>query len=334
MNGRLEHSIRTNNNIKNILESMPYYMTEYYYSIISSTEPKTCEDYIRKIKKFLFFLNKDINKIDLMSITDTDVGRYMQNIQTKNIDNQRIPTSFSYQKCVWTALNSFFCYLDKKHYIASNPMNIIKRPNKEDEVKRNALNIDDINKIISQVNLGAGSKYAKSRQKKWIERDIAIFKLFICTGMRNAALSEINISDIDFDENIVKITDKRNKKHVYYLQDKLKESLMQWICKRNEILEYNNSTDALFISMQKKRMSEKSISNVIGKYSEEILGYKISPHKLRAVFGVTYYNASNGDIKATMDAMGHTSVITTQRYINNKNNARMESSVILNDLII
>ena len=334
MNGRLEHSIRTNNNIQNILKDMPPYMTEYYYSITSSTEPKTCEDYIRKIKNFLLFLNKNIHKIDLMSITDTDVGRYMQSIQTRVVDDQRVLTSFSYQKCVWTALNGFFNYIYQKNYISSNPMNIIRRPNKEDDVKHYALNIDDINKIISQVNIGAGSEYAKSRQKNWIKRDIAIFKLFICTGMRNAALSEINISDIDFDENTIKVTDKRNKKHVYYLQDKLRESLIDWINQRNKILNYSNNTDALFISMQKNRMSEKAISNVIGKYSEEILGYKISPHKLRAVFGVTYYNASNGDIKATMEAMGHSSVTTTQRYINNKNNARMESSVILNNLII
>ena len=334
MNGRLEHSIRTGNNIQNILKTMPSYMTEYYYSITSSTEPKTCEDYIRKIKKFLYFINKDIHKIDLMSITDTDVGRYMQNIQIKIADGQQTPTSFSYQKGVWSALNSFFCYLETKRYITSNPMRIIRRPNKEDEVKRYALNIDDINKVISQINLGAGSKYAKSRQKKWAERDIAIFKLFICTGMRNAALSEINLSDIDFDQNVIRVTDKRNKKHLYYLQDKLKESLLQWIYQRNLILGYGSNEDALFISMQKKRMSEKAISNIIGKYSEEILGYKISPHKLRAVFGVTYYNASNGDIKATMEAMGHASVTTTQRYINNKNNARMESSIILNNLIV
>ena len=86
--------------------------------------------------------------------------------------------------------------------------------------------------------------------------------------------------------------------------------------------------------MRKKKKKEKSIYNVVTKYSEETLGYKISPHKLRAVFCVTYYEATGGDIKSTMEAMGQKSVITTQRYINQKNNAREDSSKILNSLII
>lgn len=334
MNGRLEHSIRTENNIQNMLKSLPVYVTEYYYSIVASTEPKTCEDYIRKIRKFLLFINKDIAKIQLSDITDTDIGRYMKSIQIKNVDGKPTPTSFSYQKCVWTALNKFFQYLYNKGYVASNPIAIIERPNKEDEVKHYVLSIEDMNKIIANIESGAGSKYAKARQKQWVTRDVAIFKLFLCTGMRNTALSEINLSDIDFDQNTIKIIDKRNKKHEYYIQNKLRESLQQWIAQRNIIIGNNSQNDALFISLQKKRMSEKAISNIIGKYSEEVLGYKISPHKLRAVFGATYYKASKGDIKATMEAMGHSSVTTTQRYINHKNNARLESSVILDGLII
>ena len=204
MNGRLEHSIRTGNNIQAMLKSMPVYMTEYYYSIVSSTEPKTCEDYLRKIRKFLIFLNPNIHKINIANITDTDIGRYMQSIQTKMVDGQKTPTSFSYQKCVWTALNNFFQYLHNKGYLTRNPMTIVKRPNKDDEVKRYVLNIRDMNKIIASIESGAGSKYAKSRQKKWIDRDIAIFKLFLCTGIRNTALSEINLSDIDFDEKFLR----------------------------------------------------------------------------------------------------------------------------------
>ena len=334
MNGRLEHSIRTGNNIQNMLQSMPVYVTEYYYSIVASTEPKTCEDYLRKIRKFLLFINNDIKHINPSDITDTDIGRYMQSIQIKLVDGKQTPTSFSYQKCVWTALNNFFQYLHNKSYVAKNPMLIVNRPNKNDEVKHYVLGIADMNKIIASIESGAGSKYAKARQKHWVERDIAIFKLFLCTGIRNTALSEINLSDIDFTENTIKIIDKRNKKHEYYMQNKLRESLQRWITQRNVIMGDSTQNDALFISLQKKRISEKAISNIIGKYSEEVLGYKISPHKLRAVFGATYYEASNGDIKATMEAMGHTSITTTQRYINHKNNARLESSVILDNLIV
>jgi len=327
MNGRLEHAIRIENNINNLLKTLPHYVTEYYYSILPSTEPRTCEDYIRKIKHFLLSMN---NK-EISDITDTDIGIYLKQIQTKNINDVITPTSFSYQKCVWTALNNFFTYLYSKNYIGTNPMLLIKRPKNEDDVSHLKLDMSDINKIIKNIQNGAGSKYACSRQKNWIERDLAIFKLFICTGMRNAALSEINLSDIDFENNTIKITDKRHKIHYYYIQPKLKEALLAWCVKREQMLD--GDEDALFISMRKKRISEKAISNIVGKYAEETLGYQISPHKLRAVFCVTYYDESGGDIKSTMEAMGHQSVITTQRYINTKNNARESASIIMDKLL-
>lgn len=328
MDGRLEHSLRIEKNIERILDTLPEYVTEYYYSITPSTEPRTCEDYIRKIKKFLSFYN---NNIDI--ITDTDIGKYLKNIQVKNKDGEFQPTSFSYQKATWTALNGFFKYLSKKGYIKDNPMLLVKRPNKEDEIPKVSLDITDINNIISNISNGAGSKYAQSRQQEWVERDLAIFKLFICTGMRKTALSEINVSDLDFDDNKIKIIDKRHKIHVYYMQEKLRESLLLW-CRKRELILGDKQEDALFISMRKTRMSEKSIYNIVTKYSEETLGYKISPHKLRAVFCVTYYEATGGDIKSTMEAMGQQSVVTTQRYINQKNNAREDSSKILNNLIV
>lgn len=328
MDGRLEHSLRIERNIDKILKTLPDYVSEYYYSITPSTEPRTCEDYIRKIKKFLSFCNNNIEEI-----TDTDIGKYLKNIQVKNINGEVQPTSFSYQKATWTALNGFFKYLNSKGYIKNNPMLLIKRPNKEDEVPKVSIDITDINNIISNIENGAGSKYAQSRQQNWVERDLAIFRLFICTGMRKTALSEINVSDVDFNNNTIKIIDKRHKIHTYYMQEKLKESILSWCVKRETILKGKHE-DALFISMRKTRMSEKSIYNIVTKYSEETLGYKISPHKLRAVFCVTYYNATGGDIKSTMEAMGQQSVVTTQRYIINKNNAREDSSKILNNLIV
>lgn len=327
MDGRLEHSLRIERNIENILNGLPKYVSEYYYSIAPSTEPRTCEDYLRKIRKFLSFCG------NINNITDTDIGKYLKNIQVKNINGEYQSTSFSYQKATWTALNGFFKYMYEKKYIKNNPMKLVSRPNKEDDVHKVTLDISDINNIISNIENGAGSNYAKSRQQEWVERDLAIFKLFICTGMRKTALSEINISDLDFENNMIKIIDKRHKTHEYYMQDKLKECLLTWCRKRREILN-GEKEDALFISMRKKRMNEKSIYNVVTKYSEETLGYKISPHKLRAVFCVTYYEATGGDIKSTMEAMGQKSVITTQRYINQKNNAREDSSKILNSLII
>jgi integrase/recombinase XerC len=98
----------------------------------------------------------------------------------------------------------------------------------------------------------------------------------------------------------------------------------QWLNKREKLLAGKKS-DALFISSRRERMSEKSIYNLVRKYSEEALGYAISPHKLRAAFVSLYYEASGGDIKATCEAVGHADISTTSIYITRRNNSRKEA---------
>ena len=320
MRGRLEHGLRAKNNIEVLLSSMPEYVSGFYYNIQISKEPTTCLEYLRKIKLFLDFINCDITKV-----TDSDIGRYFDKITTK-IDSDGIikETSFAYKKATWTVLNQFFSYLTKKKIILSNPMEDTERPSQKDNIKRYFLSMDDLNQILNSVKTGVGSSKAIAKQKCWVERDILILFLFMNTGMRKTALSEINVEDISFNEKTLTITDKRNKMQVYDITDEMEQIISIWLEKRETLLkgEYN---DALFISSLRRRMSEKAIYNLVKKYSEDALGYAISPHKLRAAFVSLYYEASGGDIKATCEAVGHADISTTSIYITKKNNSRMEA---------
>ena len=57
MKGRLEHSLQIEKNIKEILSTLPQYVTEYYYEFKSGRQPTACREYIRKIAKFLYYIN-------------------------------------------------------------------------------------------------------------------------------------------------------------------------------------------------------------------------------------------------------------------------------------
>lgn len=318
MKGRLEHELRTKNAINNLLKEMPKYVSEYYYNIQISKEPMTCLAYIRKIDHFLKFANMDITEID-----DYVIGRYFDSINyTVDSYGNIKKTSLAHRKTVWSALNQFFSYLVKKRVIDSNPLDNTERPAKKDAIERKFLTMEDLNEILSAVKYGVGSGKARSRQKTWRERDFLIIFLFMTTGMREAALTEINVEDIDFDNKILTVTDKRNKVQKYHITDELERAIITWLEKREQLLG-DIESDALFLSVYRERLCERAVSNIVEKYSREALGYSITPHKLRAAFVSLYYEESGGDLKATCEAVGHSDVSTTSIYITKRNDSRI-----------
>lgn len=329
MLGRIEYNLKTEKNIQLILRELPDFVTTYYYSIASATTPKTCETYLKQIRGFVRTINKDISVITPLDINEYSVGRYMKKIQTKQTDHGLAATSFSYQKTVWSSLNGLCQYLVKKKMIENNPMDTIRRPAYKDNVKQINISIENINQIINIIEYGAGSEKAKNTQIRWRERDKLIVLLFISTGMRCAALSEINLSDIDFINNTLRIIDKRNTFHEYYMSEHLIKAINDWLLVREKIKVTNE--DALLISSFGGRISPKSVYNIIQKYSQEALGKPISPHKLRAAFCTILYDKTH-DIEFVKDAVGHKSVNTTSRYIYKNNSARKEASDIMGNL--
>lgn len=319
MKGRTEHELRIKRAINNLLNEMPNYVSDYYFTMQVSKEPTTCLEYLRKIKHFLEFVGTDLEKV-----SGTEIGKYFEYINYTNNNGELKKTSFAYKQMVWSVLNQFFNYLIKSKKVSENPMNMIDRPSKKDNVKRKFLSLDELNSILKAVNIGVGSHKAIAKQKEWKERDSLIMFLFMNTGMRKTALSEINVEDISFTDKELIVTDKRNKTQIYNITSEMEKITNQWLNKREKLLAGKKS-DALFISSRRERMSEKSIYNLVRKYSEEALGYAISPHKLRAAFVSLYYEASGGDIKATCEAVGHADISTTSIYITRRNNSRKEA---------
>lgn len=317
MQGRLENQLKTEKQIQELLKSMSKEVEEYYINFSSNKEFRTCLTYIQKIKKFLTWYgennNVNIKDIDYQNITDTDISKYLKVVEFKTTSNGTEYTSFSYRKQVWSTLNSFFSFLDKKRYIDSNPVRLIERPNKKDKVEHVFLDKNNLESLIESAILGAGSDKAIKCQEKWKERDLAIIYTFIHTGMRDSALCEIDLNRIDLENNIIEVTDKENKVNTHPISAKLKPILISWLKKREELIG-DMDIDALFISNQKKRINQNTVRVLIQKYSEAAFGYKVSPHRLRAAYGNIIYEAT-GDIELTSHAMKHENIATTRIYL-------------------
>lgn len=340
MQGRIESEIKKQQTINRLLSDLPEYVTEWYFNLkASQITPSSCKDYISKIYKFLVFVNPNTINISPEDINIKTVEQYFILIQTKQLKNGDIVyTSDSYKQGIWYALNSFLSFMNNRGYIDKNYMNEIGRPKNKDldriNENRILLTKKDFNKILHVVQNGAGSYRARLIQERYYRnRDTLIILLFMTTGMRRTAMSEINIDDINLSNNNLTIVDKGNKRHVYVLPDDVIYYFTLWNKDRENILNnLNIESDALFLNVRGERLTGYGISEMVEKYCEEALGKKISPHKLRAGFCSILYDKTH-DSEFVRRAVGHSNIATTQRYISTDNKEKELASNIINDML-
>lgn len=329
MPARTENEMIISEATKVLLEQLPSYVNEWHNNMHAAKKTaSTRRDFVRKIKNYLEFIDKDniktipIDKINGYTITD-----YYISIGTKTDHNGNVvETSASYQQNVYSALNNFLNFLVKRNYIEKNYLTEeIERPKGDDldRINRNRIRLtrDDFKKIAHSAAMESDPVFKY--------RDSAILKVFMSTGMRETALRIINISDIDFENKTLITLDKGkgNGKFQYYpLNDSTIETLKKWLEYRKYFEKY--PSDALFLSYQGERISCKGITKIVDKYCQKALGIHVSPHKLRAGVASILYEDTN-DIEFVRRAIGHTNVTTTQRYIRTENKEREKAAQLL-----
>lgn len=328
MSNRFARSIELSNKTEIMLQDLPEVVQEWYYSLVASNRsPRTCNEYVRAIKKFNGFCKQHgIN--DYSDLTEKTLTMYMIGSQTKqNKDGEIEPTSFSYRKSTWSVLNSFVTYLYKREVVKKNYMENVARPRNSDDVKRYYLTETDFRLILDCVRKEKYTTSNKPYANSIVSRNVLIFMIFMATGMRRTALSDINMEDIDMDRHVLTITDKGNVEHHYYLDDPVMEALRSWLFDRNNILE-GKPCNALFVTCDKNRLSDKTVYDIVKKYTGKALGYEISPHKLRAGFCTILYDKTK-DIKFVSKAVGHRNVGTTQIYIQTDNTDQIKAAKMM-----
>jgi site-specific recombinase XerD len=142
----------------------------------------------------------------------------------------------------------------------------------------------------------------------------------------------INISHINFDVNGVRIVRKGGSETIVYFGDEVMDALELYLAERLNIEAEAGSEDALFLSMQRRRITDRAVQNLVKKYAVLVTNLKnISPHKLRSTFGTELYRET-GDIYLVADVLGHSDVNTTRKHyaeMNEENKRRAARSVKL-----
>lgn len=198
----------------------------------------------------------------------------------------------------------------------------------EREIK--ALQDDEVMIMLDAVTTGSGlTAHERSYWEKTKKRDKAILILFLTYGLRLSELQQLNISSFNFNRGEFKIYRKRGKESIMPLNNSATAVLHDYI--DNERADYktldDENRDALFLSLQGRRMTERQIRELVKKYTSIALktsrkaGY--SPHKLRATAATSLIGRGNSifDVAALLD---HEQVTTTQLYARQKVNVKRD----------
>jgi integrase/recombinase XerC len=206
-----------------------------------------------------------------------------------------------------SAIRSFFYFLERDGLSDGNPAAEISTPRQGKYIPE-YLPVDDMFKLLK----------GPDRTTPFGLRDLAIIEVLYSCGIRVAELAGLNISDIDFDQRLVRVIGKGDKERIVPIGRKaikaVKDYLEAVISLRRRSQDFKDKAVPIFINYRGGRLSTRSIGSIIKKYVRGCgLMANITPHSLRHTFA-THLLDGGADLRSVQELLGHVSLSTTQRY--------------------
>lgn len=311
--------------MREVLDTLPPFCKQFFRGIQEYTSSRTRLAYAYDIRVFFEYMQKnnascakqDIREFDI-SILDMikkeDIEEYMEYITLYEKDGKKYTNNERGKKRKLAALRSFYHYFFCAEKISTNPAALVPLPKMhEKEIVR--LDIDEVAILLDQVEDGTKlTKNQKRYHEKTKVRDVALLTLLLGTGIRVSECVGIDINDVDFNNNGIKIRRKGGYETVVYFGDEVEEALHDYLEKRHHMIPLEGHENALFLSMQNRRITVRAVENLVKKYAANVTTLKkITPHKLRSTYGTTLYQETE-DIYLVADVLGHKDVNTTRKH--------------------
>jgi integrase/recombinase XerC len=312
--------------LRELCAGLPAFCKEFFRGIEPTTSSRTRIAYAYDLKIFFHFLQEkypDIEESDLKNwpvtvldkVTLTQLEEYLDYLRLYEDAENKVHTNEERGRMRKTAsIRTFYKFFYRKQVIKNNTASLLNLPKKhEHAIVR--LEIDEIAKLLDAVEEGDNlTKSQKKYHNKTKIRDLAILTLLLGTGIRVSECVGIDISNLDFETNGMKIHRKGGADVILYFGEEVREALLDYLEEREKIIPKEGSEDALFLSMQKRRISVRAVENLVKKYARPVTPLKtITPHKLRSTYGTQLYQET-GDIYLVADVLGHKDVNTTKKH--------------------
>lgn len=250
---------------------------------------KTVDAYLGDIHEFDKFLKVNFSNLNLKNIEYTNVRRWIVKLSEKNISKNTINRKLA-------SLKSYFNFLVATNTIDISPLESHK-------------NLKTVKKIINPFTEQEINEVFKNFELLDLKnkRDQLVIEILYSTGIRREELINIKISDIYFDQKLIKVLGKRNKERLVPMLPKLSHNIDLYI-------KNNDPEKFLFESKPQKKISISTLYRLVNKYFRVVsTKTKISPHVLRHTFATHMYN-NGADINSIKEILGHASLSSTELY--------------------
>lgn len=312
--------------LREVLTTLPPFCRDYFRAIDTTTTTKTRISYAYDIRIFFQFLLDENPAFKNYKMTDftvdvldqikaLDLEEYQEYLKVYQAGDKTETNGERGLKRKISALRSFYAYFYKREMIETNPTILIDVPKIHDKsIIR--LDTDEVALLLDYIEHCGDQLTGQKRvyYEKTKERDLAIVTLLLGTGIRVSECVGLDIEDVDFKNNGIKVTRKGGNEMVVYFGPEVEKALKRYIEVRENIIPLEGHEHALFYSAQRRRIGVQAVENLVKKYASQITTTKkITPHKLRSTYGTTLYQET-GDIYLVADVLGHKDVNTTKKH--------------------
>lgn len=309
--------------LRELREQLPPMCSEFFVGVENRTTPLTRLGYAQDLRVFFAYLLTNVKLFKGISISDfgfrelelvnqSHIEGFLEYLSYYKFGGKEYSNDERGKSRKLSSVRSFFKYFFNKGKISSNVASKVATPKMHDkEIIR--LEVDEVAKLLDAVE--DGNKLTE-RQQSYHEhtklRDLAMITLLLGTGIRVSECVGLNISDLDFKNSAFTVTRKGGNRTILYFSDEVALSLRQYL--QDDRLMVETDSDALFLSLQKKRMTVRAAELIVKKYSKIVTPLKkITPHKLRSTFGTNLYHETQ-DIYVVAEVLGHKDVNTTKKH--------------------
>lgn len=311
--------------LRALLEELPPFAARYFHGVEEVTSTRTRLAYAYDLRVFFNWLYENrpaICTVPMRELTvdvldrikRDDILDYLSYCSYYERDGKELSNQERAKSRKLATIRSFYNFFFQSEMIMTNPPSLVKTPKiHEKEIIR--LDANEVAVLLDQVE--EGEKLTKSEayyHKITRERDLAILTLLLGTGIRVSEFVGLNINDIDYDNDRIKVRRKGGYEAYVYFGDEVREALLVYHEKRKHIVPESGHEDAMFLSLQRRRITVRAVEKLVKKYASRVTTMKnITPHKLRSTYGTNLYRES-GDIYLVADVLGHKDVNTTRKH--------------------
>ena len=312
--------------LRDVLKTLPPFCRDFFRAIEPRTTTKTRISYAYDIRIFFQFLleqnpafkdwSMDSFTVDILDqITALDLEEYEEYLKVYQAGDKTETNGERGLKRKMSSLRSFYAYYFRREMIHTNPTVLVDVP-KIHQKSIIRLEADEVAMLLDYIEHGGDDLTGQKKiyYEKTKDRDLALVTLLLGTGVRVSECVGLDVEDVDFKNNGIKVTRKGGNEMVVYFGPEVEKALKKYLEVRENIVPVEGHEHALFYSTQRKRIGVQAVENLVKKYSKQVTTTKkITPHKLRSTYGTALYQET-GDIYLVADVLGHKDVNTTKKH--------------------